>query len=820
MVNGSYIRPKESLTERLTCGSIIDIEIDLENQATEEGIARYNKASESAIKRGDGAKMKPEEALLVSWWPDYVSQIKEEQAACRHGKAGKGRGYYGSLINLVSAEKIALLSMHEIISRCLVEPFGATLRSVSYNVGNAVIAELHATAMKQRKITPKEIDKMMAEGVGGSRLTREINRAAKNTMDDHVWSMRICTYLGVALIWRLVGIANVSKVNDGFVLGIIVRKKYKDGKPTNVVQLSDEAKEILERGHFLREVMRPRFMPMLAMPMPWSYSEEGEIQEGGHYRLRTPFVVKPSTALRNKMKVADLSVPFEVLNVVSRTPWVVNGVMKDVISDVVKRGGGCAGLPRSQPLPIPPKPFSLTSTPESMKEWAKAARQVHESNEEEASARGGLILALNVASRMEALSAPIFFPHQFDFRGRVYPVPIHLNHIGDDSRRGMLLFAEAKQPENDHYLQIHTANCWGHGVDKFDFKARRNWVESLGGELRAYAEDPVTNAGWMKAEDPFQFLQCCMGLINPAIGWRIPIHFDGSANGIQHLAAITRDEIGGKSVNLVPCDCPGDVYSDVAASTVDILNKMVEAGNPIAERCIGLIRRKLVKQPVMTSVYGVTRSGIQNQLLPRLIEQGVPKIEAMKLSCWLAPVIIMGIGGQCRGAAGVMTWMREAVDIILRADRKRSISWTSPMGFPVIQPYWKQSSIQVDCHRSLVSLRLPDENDKQHIGRNKNAIVANIIHSFDASHMGFTAIECEKAGVSFAAVHDSYWTHQATAKKLDGILRRTFIDMHSKDPLSRIREDWIQRYNVELPELPNRGTLDLEQIKNSEYFFS
>ena len=86
--------------------------------------------------------------------------------------------------------------------------------------------------------------------------------------------------------------------------------------------------------------------------------------------------------------------------------------------------------------------------------------------------------------------------------------------------------------------------------------------------------------------------------------------------------------------------------------------------------------------------------------------------------------------------------------------------------------------------------------------------------------MGFTAIECEKAGVSFAAVHDSYWTHQATAKKLDGILRRTFIDMHSKDPLSRIREDWIQRYNVELPELPNRGTLDLEQIKNSEYIFS
>lgn len=36
----------------------------------------------------------------------------------------------------------------------------------------------------------------------------------------------------------------------------------------------------------------------------------------------------------------------------------------------------------------------------------------------------------------------LYFPHNMDFRGRVYPISPHLNHMGDDINRGILKFAK------------------------------------------------------------------------------------------------------------------------------------------------------------------------------------------------------------------------------------------------------------------------------------------------------------------------------------------------------------------------------------------
>ena len=38
----------------------------------------------------------------------------------------------------------------------------------------------------------------------------------------------------------------------------------------------------------------------------------------------------------------------------------------------------------------------------------------------------------------------IYFPNNLDFRGRVYPIPPNLNHIGSDISRGLLQFSEGK----------------------------------------------------------------------------------------------------------------------------------------------------------------------------------------------------------------------------------------------------------------------------------------------------------------------------------------------------------------------------------------
>lgn len=51
------------------------------------------------------------------------------------------------------------------------------------------------------------------------------------------------------------------------------------------------------------------------------------------------------------------------------------------------------------------------------------------------------MLRLSIAMSFKNVDQ-IYFPHNMDFRGRVYPIPPHLNHMGADVNRGLLEFAE------------------------------------------------------------------------------------------------------------------------------------------------------------------------------------------------------------------------------------------------------------------------------------------------------------------------------------------------------------------------------------------
>jgi len=77
----------------------------------------------------------------------------------------------------------------------------------------------------------------------------------------------------------------------------------------------------------------------------------------------------------------------------------------------------------------------------------------------------------------------------------------------------------------------------------------------------------------MNSDEPWQTLAACME-VEAALRCpdgpsnyisHLPIHQDGSCNGLQHYAALGRDQVGAESVNLAPADRPGDVYATVAA---------------------------------------------------------------------------------------------------------------------------------------------------------------------------------------------------------------------------------------------------------------
>ena len=61
-----------------------------------------------------------------------------------------------------------------------------------------------------------------------------------------------------------------------------------------------------------------------------------------------------------------------------------------------------------------------------------------------------------------------------------------------------------------------------------------------------------------KDDEPIQFVAACVELVqawdNPKFVTRLPLTFDASCSGLQHLCAMTRDEEGGRYVNLIPSE--------------------------------------------------------------------------------------------------------------------------------------------------------------------------------------------------------------------------------------------------------------------------
>ena len=146
-----------------------------------------------------------------------------------------------------------------------------------------------------------------------------------------------------------------------------------------------------------------------------------------------------------------------------------------------------------------------------------------------------------------------FYPHNLDFRGRAYPMHPHLNHLGADPSRGMLEFAEGRPLGKTglRWLKIQIANLMGGGVDKYSFDNRVKYADDNWGEIEDSAKRPLGGGRWwLRAEDPFQCLAACMEAVAAVEGGdaeafisRLPVHQDGSCNGLQHYAALGRDVV-------------------------------------------------------------------------------------------------------------------------------------------------------------------------------------------------------------------------------------------------------------------------------------
>lgn len=803
-------------------------QIELEEESVSTGYARYMKDREYSRDHKTEDETVPGNQLISRVIDAVGAGIEVDRNATRRGKNRAG-------VDLVAELESPVLAWHAL--RAIVRGIALTPQTfvqVATRAGMFVRDEINFRRFSEHEPLKYKITQAHIKRQRSAQGRRDnVAHIAKGEGTDVLqWGTEDLIRAGSYIVDLALAITGWGKV---------VTVRQRTGKTPKIIQPTPEILQWIEDAHEELALLAPQRLPMLVEPIEWSGPS------GGGYLTD---VAPPLTLVKTRNRdylasLVDLDMPvvYAAINRIQSTPWSINGGVLAVAKELYQLGvqvgpTGSESLPSREPQPLPARPALWGDKKvreikglygEEYKLWAGRAAEVHEQNRRLASKRLSSTAAMNLAERF--VEDTIYFPHQLDFRGRLYPVSAYLQPQGDDLCKGLLRFAEGKPlgAEGVTWLKIHIANCFG--VDKVSYAERVAWTDAHTDALLESALNPMDpDAFWLTADEPFQALAACYEFA----GWyaegddyvsHLPVAVDGSCNGLQNFSALLKDEIGGRATNLVPGESPADLYAEVAALAAARVRSDAEDGHEYAVMFDGFVNRSLVKQPVMTLPYGATLAGMREQLLDAVRRAGnpmaIPLKETWSACGYLAVVVRDAISQVVVAAVQAMGWLRK-VSSVASSD-EHPVTWTTPTGFPVLQEYrvsdCKRLSVHINGERRIIHIdRIGQKLNKT---RQSNGIAPNYVHSLDSSHLMSTVALAEANGVaSFMVIHDSFGTHAADMGTLQASIRHAFVEQYRPSLLSTFKAELEAQYNVQLPEVPPMGDLELDAIIDSLYFFA
>lgn len=849
-------KPAPPADEERELDPIYQEQFNLETRANLDAVSKYRMQLQNVINLGRGANTGPVKDILLLWYEPLVREIAEEQRKIGAKEVGVDRSVYGPRLLTVGAEQLAVITMHETLGCLLVSPAGTTVTNLALAIGAAVQAEAFNCKKRQDKTSLMNYLRNSGSLLTVNTVNKAMRFCAKQGEDEvDVWGPKMQAKVGSALTEMLLRVAKVpenfsyesftikrreargaSKIsppsdttgsqkeqhNQVWVSAFHHEYRYQNGKRVGYVTCLPEILETIEQGHQLRETVHARYLPMLVPPKPWTAPSSGGYLAYSLWVMR----FKGSEMQRKVLKEAPLEQVYKALDILGSTPWLINGFVLDVVQEAWDRGGGILDLPSRTDLEIPVPPASFPEDdPQAQRRFKSLQKKVIQQQRDLHSLRCSLRHQLEIAK--EFRNREIYFPHNVDFRGRAYPIPPHLNQMGSDLSRGLLVFSEPKPlgPRGIFWLKVHLANLFGN--DKITHVERVSFIENSMEDIRLSVRDPLGQGTWWKrADNPWQTLSVAKVLTdaldspNPEeFLCRVPVHQDGSCNGLQHYAALGGDIMGAEAVNLLPRPAPQDVYGGVAKLVARRVEEDAARGNTLAQELRGKIDRKIVKQTVMTSVYGVTFVGAKRQIQNAMKGRNIVKEdEAYLAATYIAKHLFASLAEMFIGARQIQAWLGTCARLIAKAGRP--VTWTTPLGLPVVQSYRRNGRSAVVT--LLQTLILEEHHDKLpvNVARQTSAFAPNYVHSLDSTHMMLTAHRMHQEGLTFASVHDSFWTHACDVDKMNAGLRDSFVALHGEPVLEQLLAHFKNSNpDIEFPPLPARGQLDLQEVLRSPYFF-
>ncbi|KAL3076620.1 hypothetical protein niasHS_011761 [Heterodera schachtii] len=226
---------------------------------------------------------------------------------------------------------------------------------------------------------------------------------------------------------------------------------------------------------------------------------------------------------------------------------------------------------------------------------------------------------------------------------------------------------------------------------------------------------PERRGNGRDSEEPWQTLAACIEL-RDALSRDRPEDFDGSCNGLQHYAAMERDLLGAREVNLLPDELPRDLYSNVAIRVEEMRLEDEKDEQSKWHQVATDLRKEMEGQgkDIFRSLF--------DALCVRKPHASIHKFNAL------------------------MEWFKRCAQQTLKLGRP--MEWVLSSGCP-----W--------CSRTLRwTRRAPALCFGPFPHKQVNAFPPNFVHSLDSSHMMLTALHCYRHSITYASVHDCFWTHE------------------------------------------------------------
>lgn len=850
----------------------VDREIDLELESKDNAYNAFMSKRNKAISDNNLANIGTTKVLLSETIPAMVKGLDAWFAKVNNGKCGK-RHRAASLANTLKSEEIAFIVSKTILSNTM---YRIGLTNLSVKIGEAIEDEVRFNTILA-SMSPKEVQSFkvgMNKRIAFQFKKRYAIQKEKHLADEgrvQLWNK-----------WSPSDKFNVGmKMVELFALStslIHIVKVFVNGNIKYFAELdADVAKYIEYQDTYLADLMMEQ-RPMVIPPKPWTNPFDG----GYYINLKKPLQLVRMSAKDCDALYSDVDMPnvYKAVNAIQDTAWHINNRVLEVANAVCswEHIPEALEMPTANPAEPPARPIEADTDEAIQREWRQAMTHYYQEDNKRKAKRILVNCILKLANDFKDDEA-IYFPHNLDFRGRVYPVTL-IHPQGNDFMKSMLEFSEGVELGKDGHtwLAFQGANMWG--LDKKPIEERIAWVYENSDMIISIAEKPLDNLQWTEADSPWEFLAFCFEWndylkIGESFKSKLAVAFDGSCSGLQHFSAMLRDEVGGEAVNLKPDDHVHDIYGIVAEKVKELLKKDMQEGTDdtieatedgssylkkgtksLAKEWLDHgVSRSVTKRPTMTLCYGASKFGFADQILedtvyPALAHNPLSFSKPSQASRYMAGLIWDSLKGVVVKAVEAMEWLQTASGLLAKdkniEGKNLPTTWITPAGFPVKQKYPKvrvkrlntvlsgsikifdttSGSTEEATEGSVLRLAFAEPTDEIDSRKQKQGIAPNFVHSMDASHLMLTVCACVDKGVNaFAMIHDSYGVPAGYGSIMFTTVREVFVSTYTENDVLQDLHDHIcnllsPKMLKDLPEVPTKGDLDLDCAKESMYAFS